>query len=272
MPLKTIPTNTAAIHGLHRPDDLPLAFTRLHPPQLSRVWSDSAAPWRASPFFRSLAPLALQEFLSLACAFRCPGQTLFLEETRMPAAVYFLVSGTVRLSISSSSGRRLILGQAHPGDLFGLAAAVSGRPSGIAAEASLGCVLASVPRPAFLQFLARYPYVTQTVLQLLGLELQQACDHLRVLTLPLSAPKKLAWLLLRWCRRQPGDTGPTLVRCSLTHEEIGEHVGVSRETVSRTLTDFKHRSLLEQRGSLFLLTNLSALQQIAGISSEESLP
>ena len=53
---------------------------------------------------------------------------------------------------------------------------------------------------------------------------------------------------------------------SLTHGEIGQHIGVSRETVSRTLNDFKNRELVEQRGSTLLVSNLRALEICAGAS------
>ena len=54
------------------------------------------------------------------------------------------------------------------------------------------------------------------------------------------------------------------IHCSLTHEEIGEYIGVSRETVSRNLTDFKNLDLVEQHGSLFFIPSLGALEIYAG--------
>jgi CRP/FNR family cyclic AMP-dependent transcriptional regulator len=52
---------------------------------------------------------------------------------------------------------------------------------------------------------------------------------------------------------------------ALTHEEIAQLIGSSRETVSRTLSEFKRQNLLELNGSTMLLRNKGALQNLAGI-------
>ncbi len=48
----------------------------------------------------------------------------------------------------------------------------------------------------------------------------------------------------------------TRLHCSLTHEEIGEHIGASREMVSRALTDLKNQGLVEQHGAILIVPNL----------------
>jgi CRP-like cAMP-binding protein len=50
------------------------------------------------------------------------------------------------------------------------------------------------------------------------------------------------------------------IKCPLTHAEIGECIGVSRETVSRTLGELKFRELVEQRGSTLVISNVRALE------------
>ena len=54
------------------------------------------------------------------------------------------------------------------------------------------------------------------------------------------------------------------IHCSHTHEEIGEYIGVSRETITRNLTDFRNLDLVEQHGSTFFVPNLRALEIYAG--------
>ena len=55
--------------------------------------------------------------------------------------------------------------------------------------------------------------------------------------------------------------------CSFTHGEIGEFIGASRETVTRTFRDFKDREVLEARGSTLIISNRRALEVYAGIES-----
>ena len=54
-------------------------------------------------------------------------------------------------------------------------------------------------------------------------------------------------------------------RFSLTHEEIGEFIGASRETVTRTLSTFKSRRLVAFHGSILEIPSKTALQNVAGM-------
>ncbi len=78
-------------------------------------------------------------------------------------------------------------------------------------------------------------------------------------------PAKLARLLLEWCPTgQQTDHGMRL-KLSLTHEEIGECIGASRETITRTLSDFRHRRLVDLRGSTLMIPSRLALETCAGM-------
>jgi CRP/FNR family transcriptional regulator len=91
-----------------------------------------------------------------------------------------------------------------------------------------------------------------------------ACAQLRSVALSASAPEKLARLLLDFSRNgQSTETG-TRFRFSLTHEEIGEFIGTSRETVTRTLSVFKTRRLVAFNGSTLTIPNKTALASYAG--------
>jgi CRP/FNR family transcriptional regulator len=101
--------------------------------------------------------------------------------------------------MNSIEGRRLILGVAAPGDILGLAAVVSGLPYEITAEARFPCRIASFPRRSFLDFLCSYPVAWQNVGCQMGFDHNRACEQLRLLGFQLTAPTKLALLLLEWC-------------------------------------------------------------------------
>lgn len=224
------------------------------------VW----AIWRSGEFYKCLPPLAMSEFESLAAPFRCDGNTVLLSEEKQPGRVLFLLDGQVKLSINSTSGRRLVVGIAEPGDILGLAAVVSGTPSEITAEALTPCCIASIPRERFLDLLSRYPIACYSVGRHLGLEFKQACDGLRLAGFPAIASIRLARLLVEWCADGIETENGVRIQCSLTHEEIGEFIGVGRETVSRTLTDFKARDLVQQRDSNLFVPSLRTLVLFAG--------
>jgi CRP/FNR family transcriptional regulator len=233
-------------------------------PNSGTKWNDVRAPWRAGEFYKSLPPEAMSEFESHAAPFFCEGTDVLFREEQQPSSVLFLLEGRVKLSMNSIDGRRLIMGIAGPGEILGLTSAVSGLPYEITAEAQFPCVITSLQRRSFLDFLLRYPVACQNVARQLSLDYKGTCEQLRTLGLASSAPAKLARLLLEWCAAGQQTEHGARIQCSLTHGEIGEYIGVSRETVTRTLHDFKNREMVEQRGATLIVLSLRALEIYAG--------
>jgi CRP/FNR family transcriptional regulator len=179
--------------------------------------------------------------------------------------VLILLEGQVKLSINSSEGKRLILGIAEAGEILGVTSVVSGLPYELTAETLHPCKIASVRRQDFLNFLNRHPEAYHGVADQLSLHYSRACERLRTVGLASSAPAKLARLLLEWCAAGQRTERGTRLKISLTHEEIGEFIGASRETVTRTLSDFKHQQLVALSGSTMMIPNPGALEMYAGV-------
>jgi CRP/FNR family transcriptional regulator len=90
-----------------------------------------------------------------------------------------------------------------------------------------------------------------------------ACEQLRMVGLATSAPARLARLLLGWSETSDKTEQGARCRLAMTHEEIGEFIGASRETVTRTLSTFKHRRLVAQHGATLTIPNPRALETYA---------
>ncbi|MFZ1940720.1 MAG: Crp/Fnr family transcriptional regulator [Terracidiphilus sp.] len=227
--------------------------------------ADSRCPSGSKGFFKDLPTEARSDFELLATHFHCPGSTVLISEAQEPSSILFLLEGEVNISMSSSDGRRLLLGVAGAGDTLGLTSAISGEASEIRAETMYPCRLASLQRRHFLNFLSRHPIASQNVAQELSLHYKRACERLRILGLTSSATARLAFLLLEWCRAGQQTKSGVQIRCALTHREIGEYIGASRETVTRTLADLKSHDLVRQRGSTFVVPSRRALAAYAGM-------
>ncbi|HYL94740.1 MAG TPA: helix-turn-helix domain-containing protein, partial [Terriglobales bacterium] len=80
-----------------------------------------------------------------------------------------------------------------------------------------------------------------------------------------SAAEKLAKLLLEWSGRNGEATKlePRL-KLALTHEEIAQMIGTSRETVTRLFAELKKRQIIQSKGSTLLIRNKAALKLMAG--------
>jgi CRP/FNR family transcriptional regulator len=123
--------------------------------------------------------------------------------------------------------------------------------------------IASISRREFLAFLGRHPESYKSVTEELGRQIGLACDQLRRVGLSPSAPAKLARLLIDWSKNGQATEAGTKFRVSLTHGQIGEFIGTSRETVTRTLGTFKSRHLVDFHGSSLIIPNRAALENFA---------
>jgi CRP-like cAMP-binding protein len=227
--------------------------------------ADPRSPYRAGDFLERLSKAAMEDFESLAQYRSCPSRTVLFREDELPTGTLVLIEGRVKLSMNSADGRRLIVGTACPGEILGLTSAISGCQYEITGEAFYRCEVALLSRQSFLDFLFRHPAAFQNMARELSLDKKRTSEQVRTLGLALTSQAKLARLLLDWCANK--NSGPVAyIQCPFSHVEIGQHIGLSRETVTRCLTDFKNQGLVKQRGSTFIVPNLRSLANYAGQS------
>lgn len=216
-------------------------------------------------FFNNLSPEAQKDLSSLAISLNYPAGKILFAEKDVPTGIYIVLEGEVKLSMNSSDGRRLIMRIARKGEVLGLAAALSGKPSEMTAETLYPAKIAPIGRREFLSLLMRHPEAYQTVTEMLTQDYTKACEQLRTVGLSGSAPEKLARLLLEWSQSGKTNEGGIHFRFPLTHGEIGEFIGASRETVTRTLSIFKSRHLVAFHGSTLTIPSRTALESYAGV-------
>ena len=151
---------------------------------------------------------------------------------------------------------------AKPGETLGLMATMSGTSYEVTAETLHPCQVAFVRRDDFLRFVSKYPEAYQGVVKQLSTLYSGACEQLRTVVLSASAPERLARLLLEWSADPKGPNQGAQIKLPLTHEEIAEFIGTTRETVTRTLSEFKNRRLLSLQGSTLSISNRPGLEAI----------
>ena len=213
-----------------------------------------------------MPPQALADFESMSIRQTYEPREVLFEEKQNPSRVYVLLEGQVKLSMNSIDGRRLILRIAGPGELPGLTSVLSGKEYEMTAEALHPCKIASVRRQDFLEFLLRYP----GCLCKCGARFKpglyaglRTTAHRRTRAQRArEAGTAVAGVV---CSRRCNQSFGNQFRLTLTHGEIGECIGASRETVTRTLSDFKNRHLLDFRGSTLLIHNQMALASYAEV-------
>ncbi len=221
-------------------------------------------PVKGPGYFCCLAPDAAWEFESIKFPVAYPsGSTLFQEgeETR---GVYMLCSGKVKLTMSSSGGKTLILRLSKPGEVLGLTAAITGGMYEATAETLEPTRAVFIRQEDFSRFIARYPEVQRTLLQQSIVQYSAACEQIRTIALTGSSREKLARLLLTWSAEGRQTAEGCRMCVPLTHEQIAECVGSTRETVTRTLSEFRHKRLVTLRGTTMLIPDREALAAVGG--------
>jgi CRP/FNR family transcriptional regulator, cyclic AMP receptor protein len=189
------------------------------------------------------------------------GAVLFMEG-QAASGLFAVCSGQVKLSTSSLDGKAIIVKIAEAGELLGLPATLSGRPYEVTAEVSEQARVNFVPRASFLRFLRANPGAVIQVAQLLTDSHYAGHEVIQSLGLSRSASEKLARFILGWSANHA--RGQDHLRIILTQGEIGEMIGVSRETVTRLMTAFKKKNLLTVKGATVNICNRAALQSLAG--------
>ena len=220
--------------------------------------------YRKGEFFKALSAAALADLEPLLAPSTYPAGRVLFSETQATSGIYVVLEGEIKLSINSSDGRRLAFHIAKAGEVLGLSSTLSGGAHEMTADALYPAKIAHISRQVFMQFLSRHSDVYPVVIREVSHSFNLACEQLRMVGLSTSVPERLARLLLEWSD-EPGQKPERAAHChvSLTHEEIGEFIGASRETVTRTLSIFKNRHLVAQHGCTITIPSRMALESYA---------
>jgi CRP/FNR family transcriptional regulator, cyclic AMP receptor protein len=232
---------------------------------LNVIQSCSGCVLHEGEVFCRLEPPALDELNRLRqTSFYPAGATLFVEG-EPPRGVFILCSGQAKLMADSREGKSITLRIARAGQVLGLSSVVANHPYPVNAITVVPSQISFLPRNQFLAFLRNCTDVSLRIAEQLSMELHKAWEQTRQLALSSSAAAKLAHLLLALAGNgAETKTVAAKISLSMTHREMGEIIGVSRETVARLLGEFRNQGLIRTHGhSLAILRpgDLRALEE-----------
>ena len=121
---------------------------------------------------------------------------------------------------------------------------MSGIPYEVSAETLYPSQVSFIRREDFISFIGRFPEAYQAVIRQLNSQYASACEQLRTVGLSTNAHEKIARLFLHWSSDERQTSQQARIKMPLTHEQIAECVGSTRETVTRTLSEFKSKHLV----------------------------
>jgi len=216
-----------------------------------------------STFFCGFSPDTLQTLNQVSHKSTLPAGAILFVEGQSPRGMFILCSGKVNLSTTSREGKILILKTVEAGEALGLAASVSGLGYETTAETATPCQLNFVDRKHLLELMQTHSAVGVHAAQCLSRDYQSAYRDIHDLVLTRSSAGKLARLLLSQSPAQDADAEESRIHSAMTHEEMAQRIGASRETVTRLLSGLKKKQLIRLDGPTLVIRNRSALEALA---------
>jgi CRP/FNR family transcriptional regulator, nitrogen fixation regulation protein len=169
--------------------------------------------------------------------------------------LYKVVTGTVRTYKILADGRRQIGSFYLPGDIFGLEV---GDEHTFSAEAITDSKILVIKRSSVLALAARDHEAARQLWTVTGRELQRVQDH--ILLLVKTAQERVAGFLLEMSQRTPGASA---VELPMSRQDIADYLGLTIETVSRTLTQLENSAAISLPSSRRIeIRNRSALNRL----------
>ncbi len=168
-----------------------------------------------------------------------------------PTYLYFLGSGWVKIGQEAVDGQDITLSLRKAGDLFGLAEILAEEPLRTRYASSLTDVtLYMLPAEKLLEFLKKNPPLWQTLCKTMAERLIETQNFVQALT-NLSVPDRLGWFLCRFAERKDQKL---VIELPLTHEEISNLVGCSRQKVTSNLSLWRAQGyIIYERGRIEVL-------------------
>ena len=193
---------------------------------------------------------------------RTKGFVLFAEGQEV-SGVYVLWGGRVKLTIDSENGKSLILGLVGPGTVLGVAAAILGLPHVATAQVVKSAKVSFLGRDDLLRYLHAHEEAAYEAAEMVSALYYSVLAEIRAVHLCHSAEQKLAHFLLGLRPMSNRSNGQEQLTLEANQEEIGQMIGVSRETVARVISRFKKRHILELKNPTWIIHDKTALERLA---------
>jgi len=170
--------------------------------------------------------------------------------------VYLLENGWVKIYRLSADGRRVTVGSIrNPGELMGLAETILGVERTCFAGAINNVSMVVMTKSKFEELMAKHPFLAIKVAKLLGARMREAEAIIHEMVC-WQAPGRLALMLMKMGERMGEQTKNGIkINLQLTHEEIANMVGTSRQTVTSLLNTFKQEKIIVYEGRTIRIVN-----------------
>ena len=203
---------------------------------------------RKIPLFSSLKEEELEALKKVTHTKNFPKDKIILLEDEEGDTLFIILSGQVKVTSFSESGKEVIFSLLGANDFFGDLSLLDGKPRSASVISIEDSRIQLIRRPDFNQLIQEYPTIALKLLEGLALRLRKADERIESLAL-LDVTGRVAGILLQFAEERGIVTGNIVViKSRPTHQELANMVGTTRETVTRVLKQLEQKKYIRMSG------------------------
>lgn len=193
--------------------------------------------------FSSLSPPELQKIAKHMTLRRYKKNQIILQEREASDFMYIILGGEAKM-VQNLEGRETVLAILHSGEFFGEVALIDQKAIPATIIAKTDCVLALISREAFYSVLLSHREVLKKMLTILSTRFRESLKTIQILSFRNASQRVKMLLVLLANKYGTKEDHKIKLPMRLTHQEIAEMTGLTRETVTRVLEKWQSRKEL----------------------------
>jgi CRP-like cAMP-binding protein len=216
-----------------------------------------------SPTFAGLSPEALDEILAQATPLRLPKGEAAFRQGEAADRFFLLLHGRLRVTRLNPQGQQMVVRFIGPGDMFGVAMAIGADKYPGTSTGAVDSLALSWPNSVWSALIARHPNLAVNTMQSLGARLQDSQKRIHGLS-TLQVEQRIAVAVLQLAQQAGKKTdGGLLIDFPLSRQDLAEMTGATLHTVSRTLSAWDERGIVESGRQRVVVRDMEGLQALA---------
>ena len=219
---------------------------------------------RRHPYFADLEPEAFDQLCRYAKHSTLKRGATIFSKGDPGISLFAVISGTVKISISSPDGRNAILNLIEAGEIFGEIALLDNSVRSADAIANTNCELFTIDRREFIPFVRNQPGLAMKFIELLCTRIRRTSDQVEQVILQ-NLPGRLASALLRLSEKHT--SAPQGRTIAITQQEISEMVGMTRESINKQLRAWAGHEWVRLEHGAIVVLNAEMLRELAEAGS-----
>lgn len=214
--------------------------------------------------FHSLKKEDMEKVQSISVDKTVPKKQIIYSSEDKSEVMFILKKGRVRIFKLSADGKMMTLAILQDGDVFGAMSMIKGGTSGAYAETLQDSYICSIQQKDFHNVIKEIPELALRLIETINQKLKEAEDRIEDLVFR-GVPGRIASTLLKLAEQfGKSQEHGTEIALKITHQELADMVGATRETVTVVLNDFKNDRTISISDKHITILDERALREWAG--------